>query len=123
VLRSNLLAARAGLLRNYDPLVLQINAIYGSLDRLRDIAIDEPRLRAAVDQLTNVFERQELTIEQFKSDNALVQNSLTHFARIGRSLELRAERPPFRRLAPLSRTSCVSHSTPLPTLWVKREIF
>jgi hypothetical protein len=88
VLRGDLLAARAGLLRNYDPLVLQINAIRGSLDRLHDIAIDEPRLRAAVDQLTNVFERQEQTIEQFKSDNALVQNSLTHFARIGRSLEL-----------------------------------
>jgi hypothetical protein len=88
VLRGDLLAARAGLLRNYDPLVLQIDAIHGSLDRLRDIAIDEPRLRAAVDQLTDVFEHQERTIEQFKSDNALVQNSLTHFARIGRSLEL-----------------------------------
>ena len=88
VLRGDLLAARAGLLRNYDPLVLQINAIQGSLDRLHEIAIDEPRLRAAVDQLANVFEHQELTIEQFKSDNALVQNSLTHFARIGRSLEL-----------------------------------
>jgi signal transduction histidine kinase len=88
VLRGDLLAARAGLLRNYDPLVQQINAIHVSLDRLRDVAIDEPQLRRAVDQLTNVVEHQEQTIEQFKSDNALVQNSLTHFARIGRSLEL-----------------------------------
>ena len=56
MLRGDLLAARAGLLRNYDPLVLQINAIQGSLDRLHEIAIDEPRLRAAVDQLANVFE-------------------------------------------------------------------
>ena len=88
VLRGDLLAARAGLLRNYDPLAQQIDAIHVSLDRLHDIAIDEPRLRAAVDQLASVIERQEQTIEQFKSDNALVQNSLTHFARIGRSLEL-----------------------------------
>jgi C4-dicarboxylate-specific signal transduction histidine kinase len=88
VLRGDLLAARAGLLRNYDPLVQQIDAIQVSLERLHDITIDEPRLHAAVDQLTNVVERQEQTIEQFKSNNALVQNSLTHFARIGRSLEL-----------------------------------
>ena len=54
VLRGDLLAARAGLLRNYDPLVQQIDAIQISLERLRDITIDEPRLHAAVDQLTNV---------------------------------------------------------------------
>jgi CHASE3 domain sensor protein len=70
VLRGDLLAARAGLLRNYDPLVQQIDAIQVSLERLHDITIDEPRLHAAVDQLTNVVERQEQTIEQFKSNNA-----------------------------------------------------
>jgi signal transduction histidine kinase/CheY-like chemotaxis protein len=86
-LRGDLLAARAGLLRNYDPLVQQVNAIDESVDRLRDIAIDEPRLAAAVDELAKAIGHQEQTVEQFKSDNALVQNSLTHFARIGRSLE------------------------------------
>jgi hypothetical protein len=86
-LRGDLLAARAGLLRNYDPLVQQVNAIDESVDRLRDIAIDEARLAAAVDELAKAIGHQEQTVEQFKSDNALVQNSLTHFARIGRSLE------------------------------------
>jgi signal transduction histidine kinase/DNA-binding NarL/FixJ family response regulator len=87
-LRGDLLAARAGLLRSYDPLVQQINAIHASVDRLHDIAIDEPRLAAAVDHLADAIDRQEQTVEQFKSDNALLQNSLTHFARIGRSLEI-----------------------------------
>jgi signal transduction histidine kinase/DNA-binding NarL/FixJ family response regulator len=86
-LRGDLLAERAGLLRSYDPLVQQINAIHASIDRLHDIANDEPQLAAAVDHLAEAIERQELTVEQFKSDNALLQNSLTHFARVGRSLE------------------------------------
>ena len=85
-LRGDLLAERAGLLRSYDPLVQQINAIHASIDRLHDIANDEPQLAAAVDHLAEAIERQELTVEQFKSDNALLQNSLTHFARVGRSL-------------------------------------
>jgi signal transduction histidine kinase len=88
VLRGDLLAARAGLLRNYDPLVQQINAIHASIYRLHDITVDEPRLTAAVDHLAAAVDLQEQTIEQFKSDNALLQNSLTHFARVGRSLEI-----------------------------------
>lgn len=107
VLRGDLLAARAGLLRNYDPLVQQIDAIQVSLERLHDITIDEPRLHAAVDQLTNVVERQEQTIEQFKSNNALVQNSLTHFARIGRSLELSGRTTAIPRSARLSPISSI----------------
>lgn len=86
-LRGNLLAARAGLLRNYDSLVEQVNAIRASHDRLRDIATGEPDVSAGVDRLGEAIERQEQTVEQFKSDNALLQSSLVHFARIGRSLE------------------------------------
>ncbi len=87
-LRGDLLAVRAGLLRNYDPLVQQINAIHASIDRLHEITIDEPLLSAAVDDLGVTIDHQEQTVDQFKSDNALLQNSLTHFARIGRSLQI-----------------------------------
>jgi signal transduction histidine kinase len=86
-LRGDLLAARAGLLRNYDPVVQQINAIHASLDSLRDIATGQPQVLAVVDLLSEAIERQEQMVEQFKSDNALLQNSLTHFARIGRSFQ------------------------------------
>jgi signal transduction histidine kinase len=86
-LRGDLLAARAGLLRNYDPVVQQVNATRASLDNLRDIATGEPQVLAAIEQLSNAVGRQEQMVEQFKSDNALLQNSLTHFARIGRSFQ------------------------------------
>jgi signal transduction histidine kinase len=86
-LRRDILAARAGLLQDYDPLVEETNAINASVGRLRGIATIEPQLLAVVDQLTELIEHQEQTVEQFKSDNALLHNSLTHFARIGRGLE------------------------------------
>ncbi len=86
-LRGDLLAARAGLLRNYDPVVQQINAMYTSLDSLRHNTRGQPQVLAAVDQLSQAIGRQEQVVEQFKSDNALLQNSLTHFVRLGRSFQ------------------------------------
>jgi signal transduction histidine kinase len=86
-LRGDLLAARAGLLRNYDPVVQQTNAVHASVDSLRGITTGQPRMLAAVEQLNEAVDRQEQMVEQFKSDNALLQNSLTHFARIGRTLQ------------------------------------
>jgi signal transduction histidine kinase len=100
-LHRDVLAARAGLLRNYDPLVHEVNAIYASLQRLRDIATVEPRLLAPLDQLNEVAGRQEQTVEQVKSDNALLHNSLTHFARIGRGLA------PGRTQAPVPEASAL----------------
>lgn len=78
-LRGDLLAARAGLLRNYDPVVQQMDAMYASLDSLRDDTKGQPQVRTAVDQLSETMGRQEQVVEQFKSDNALLQNSLTQF--------------------------------------------
>lgn len=86
-LRGDLLAARAGLLRNYDPVVQQVNAIRASVDSLRNIGTGQPQVLASIDLLNETIERQEQLVEQFKSDNALLHNSLAHFARIGRSLQ------------------------------------
>lgn len=75
--------ARAGTLRNYDPLVREIDALYVSLDRLRETAAIDTETAAAVDRLAASIGRQEDLVEQFKSDNALLHNSLSLFGRFG----------------------------------------
>ncbi|MGZ3324095.1 MAG: DAHL domain-containing protein, partial [Xanthobacteraceae bacterium] len=73
--------ARAGTLRNYDPLVHEVVALRNSLDRLRQTAVIDAETAAAVDQLAASVDRQEELVEQFKSDNALLHNSLSFFGR------------------------------------------
>src|ERR1700682_4567631 len=51
--------ARAGTLRNYDPLVHEINALRDSLDRLRETAAIDTETAAAVDRLAASIGRQE----------------------------------------------------------------
>ena len=76
-------AARAGMLRNYDPLVADINALRDSLQQLRDIQAADASALAAVDQLGSTVDRQEELVERFKTQNALLQNSLSFFGRFG----------------------------------------
>jgi len=78
--------ARAGTLRNYDPLVHEIKALYDSLDRLRATAAVDAETAAAVDQLAASIGRQEELVEQFKSDNALLHNSLSFYGRFSARL-------------------------------------
>jgi signal transduction histidine kinase len=80
-LHRDLLSARAGMLRDYDPLVREVNAVDASLDRLRQTAAVDAKTAAAVARLADSIAQQEELVEQFKSDNALLQNSLAHFAR------------------------------------------
>jgi len=75
--------ARAGTLRNYDPLVHEINALRDSLDRLRQTAAIDADTAAAVDRLAASVDRQEELVERFKSENALLHNSLAYFVRFG----------------------------------------
>jgi signal transduction histidine kinase/FixJ family two-component response regulator len=78
--------ARAGSLRNYDPLVLEMNALSRCLDRLRTVASVDRDTAAAVGQLAASVQRQEELVEQFKSVNALLQNSLSFFGRFSTDL-------------------------------------
>jgi len=78
-LQRDVLSARAGMLRNYDPLVREVNALNELLARLRDAVSADTEDAAAVDRLAASLNRQEELIEQFKSNNALLQNSLAHF--------------------------------------------
>ena len=79
-LHRDVLSARVGTLRDYDPLVRETNELDKSLDRLRDIAAADAAIKAAVDRLATSVSRQERLVEQFKSNNALLQNSLAYFS-------------------------------------------
>src|SRR6185369_8498541 len=72
------LTARAGLSRNYDGLVRSANAYDDALARLREAAGSNPQEDAAVEVLAARVRRQQELIEQFKTKNALLQNSFAY---------------------------------------------
>jgi signal transduction histidine kinase len=74
-------SARVGMLRSYDPLVREIDALHICRERLRRSAVLDQETAAAVDQLARSVDRQEELVEKFKSDNALMHNSLSFFSR------------------------------------------
>jgi signal transduction histidine kinase/CheY-like chemotaxis protein len=76
----DVLSARIGVLRNYDPLVRETRALDASIARLRRIPGLNDDTTTAIEDLANMVARQEDLVEQFKSDNALLQNSLAYFA-------------------------------------------
>jgi signal transduction histidine kinase len=75
----DVLSARAGMLRNYDPLVQEVNDLREALGRLHDNASGDTEEAAAIDRFATAAAVQEQLTEQFKSDNALLQNSLAYF--------------------------------------------
>ena len=78
-LQLNLLNARAGLLRNYDPVNADLLAERESIVDIGRLRL-RPQARAILDRLIVLGDRQEVLVERFKSDNALLQNSLARFA-------------------------------------------
>jgi signal transduction histidine kinase/CheY-like chemotaxis protein len=78
-LQRDVLSARAGMLRNYDPLVREVNVLNELISWLRDAASPDAEETAAIDRLAASVGRQEELSEQFKSNNALLQNSLAYF--------------------------------------------
>jgi signal transduction histidine kinase len=93
-LHRDVLSARTGMLRNYDPLVREINALRDALGRLRDNAEEDAEEARAVDQFADAAARQEELTEQFKSDNALLQNSLAYFRLLSARLSTSDESSP-----------------------------
>jgi signal transduction histidine kinase/CheY-like chemotaxis protein len=88
-LHRDVLSARAGMLRNYDPLVREERDLRAAVDRLRMTSADQEIAAAGV-RLASLVARQEQWIEQFKSDNALLQNSLAYFELFSTSLSQQA---------------------------------
>ena len=85
-LHRDVLSARSGLLRNYDPLVREIDEMRGAVTRLRETAGYDPEIAAAIDEVKRSVDKTEGLTEQFKSRNALLQNSLAYFIVFGERL-------------------------------------
>jgi hypothetical protein len=78
-LQRDVLAARSGLLRNYDSIVRETNELADALDQLRELTRADPPIGSAIGTLGDSLNQQERLTEQFKTDNALLQNSLSYF--------------------------------------------
>lgn len=83
-LERDVLRARAGLLRSYDPLVRSLDGLDKAAARLRaarEIADGDERaeIDRRVEEVAAAVREQETLIETFKSENALLQNSLNYF--------------------------------------------
>src|SRR5262245_35787506 len=77
-LHRDVLQARAGLLRDYDSLVKAVEAMRDAVSRLRSHTQTEGLDVGSVDRLAAMVSQQEELTEQFKSSNALLQNSLSY---------------------------------------------
>jgi signal transduction histidine kinase len=75
----DVLQARAGLLRNYDPLVKAVREMEYAVAKLRLYALAEGLDHTLVAGLANAVSEQESLTERYKTDNALLQNSLSYF--------------------------------------------
>jgi signal transduction histidine kinase/ActR/RegA family two-component response regulator len=84
-LQRDVLRARSGLLRNYDPLVQSVDNLRQAVDILRSDAQHfgvEPgdAINQGLERVAAALADQERLVERFKSRNALLQNSLSFFA-------------------------------------------
>jgi signal transduction histidine kinase len=78
-LHRDVLSARVGMLRNYDPLVREVETLHTSIARLKESAPEDRELATSVRNLDQLVASQERLTEQFKTNNALLQNSLAYF--------------------------------------------
>jgi PAS domain S-box-containing protein len=90
-LMRDVLLARAGLLPNYDALTRTSQEMIRLSRQLNvelrpDSWADTQSLGAPADKLFNALQEKLLLIENFKSDNALLRNSVMYFDRMGRTL-------------------------------------
>jgi signal transduction histidine kinase len=87
------LLARSGLLRNYDPLAADRIAVNEAFTELQAVLAGagsgtQRALQAPLDELGTAQQTKLLAVERFKSNNALLRNSLLYFAYVGPSMRL-----------------------------------
>jgi PAS domain S-box-containing protein len=118
-LTRDVLLARAGLLSNYDSLPRIGRQLSEVLDRLRAESATVSGNAAAdmgrhVEVLNAALEQKLTLIEYFKSDNALLQNSLRYFTHAGQNVgkKVAAEQPETTEIAALSHTMLQFIHTP-----------
>ncbi len=86
-LQRDVLQTRAGLLNNYDPLDASMGGLHDMLGQLKSLfgktnLNDNEKLAALLEQLSASIDRNETLVEQFKTKNALLHNSLSIFSKI-----------------------------------------
>ena len=81
----DVLQARAGLLTNYDPLVRSSEQISAAVSELRKQVASEALDTGPVDRLAAATKVEEKLTERFKSDNALLRNSLSYVGHLSTS--------------------------------------
>lgn len=86
-LDTTVLLSRAGLLRNYDAIVAASDRAMAALREIDALDTDMPALAGAVEAARKQQEEKQDLIEQFKSENALLQNSLVYFTALGKDLQ------------------------------------
>ncbi|WGF88010.1 two-component system VirA-like sensor kinase [Marinivivus vitaminiproducens] len=77
ILYRDVLAARGGLLDNYDPLVTEVQRLRAVPERLRTNEMIDGEL---VDRLAALVDQREELVERFKAQNAVLRNSLAYVA-------------------------------------------
>ena len=95
----DVLQARAGLLTDYDPLVRSSEQIDAAVSQLRAQAASAGLNAGPVDRLAAAIKIEETLTERFKSDNALLRNSLSYVSLLSTSPGLHDRDP---RLGALS---------------------
>lgn len=79
-LHRDVLAARIGRLRSYDPLVEDLANLRAAGAQLRGLLSDSQAAAPLLDELDRLIDRKEAWTEEFKSRNAQLQTSLARFA-------------------------------------------
>ena len=114
-LHRDVLRSRAGLLREYNSLVEASKAMDDAVTRIRSYARTEDLDAGPAERLAAAVVQQEELTERFKSDNALLQNSLSYVALLSTSSAFGAQdsttRARSRRISggdPLSNTRYIT---------------
>lgn len=85
-LQRDVLRAKVGLLENYDPLVDSIVGLYRDVDALDGLlnngGVGEGELSRLLDDIRTSVNSDEVAVEGFKTQNALLQNSLRILSRV-----------------------------------------
>jgi signal transduction histidine kinase len=92
-LQRDVLRARAGLLENYDPLVDSVVALHRNVAALRSLfsmpeTVKADNIERQLDDVQSSIDSDETAVETFKTQNALLQNSLNIFSHALTNLHL-----------------------------------
>ena len=84
-LHRDVLRARAGLLTDYDPLVRSSQQLDAAVSRLRERTVSERLDTGPVDRVAAAIKTEDNLTERFKSDDALLRNSLAYIGLLSAS--------------------------------------